>query len=88
MASKSRNLVLGGWEKIKVAIAQISPTYMNRDGCVTRAVSTIEDLGRNGAQFVVFPGSLAGRLPSTGRRTGTHRCRSGWRDGFSSRIAR
>ncbi len=55
MASKPGNRVLGGREKVKVAIAQISPAYMNRDACVARACAAIEDAGRNGADLMVFP---------------------------------
>lgn len=55
MASKPGNRVLGGREKVKVAIAQISPAYMNRAACVARACAAIEEAGRNGAELVVFP---------------------------------
>ncbi|MFO1375910.1 MAG: carbon-nitrogen hydrolase family protein [Steroidobacteraceae bacterium] len=55
MASKPGNRVLGGREKVKVAIAQISPAYMNRAACVARACTAIEEAGRNGAELVVFP---------------------------------
>lgn len=47
--------VLGGRDKVKVAIAQKSPVFMNREASVARACAAIEEAGRNGAQLVVFP---------------------------------
>lgn len=55
MAAKSSKTVLGGHDKVKVAIAQKSPAFMNREACVTRACAIIEEAGRNGARLVVFP---------------------------------
>jgi predicted amidohydrolase len=55
MPSKSSRKVLGGHDKVKVAIAQKSPVFMNREASVTRACTIIEEAGRNGAQLVVFP---------------------------------
>ena len=37
MASKSSNRLLGGRDKVKVAVAQISPAYMNVEAAVGRA---------------------------------------------------
>jgi nitrilase len=55
MAAKPSKQVLGGREKVKVAIAQKSPAFMNRDASVARACAAIEEAGRHGAQLVVFP---------------------------------
>ena len=55
MSAKSSKQVLGGHEKVKVAIAQKSPVFMNREASVTRACSIIEEAGSNGARLVVFP---------------------------------
>ena len=55
MTARPSKQVLGGREKVKVAIAQISPAFMNREASVTRACAAIEDAGRNGAHLVVFP---------------------------------
>jgi len=55
MSTKSSKRVLGGHEKVKVAIAQKSPAFMNREASVTRACAIIEEAGRNGAKLVVFP---------------------------------
>jgi predicted amidohydrolase len=55
MAAKSSKPVLGGREKVQVAIAQKSPAFMNRDACVARACAAIEEAGHHGAHLVVFP---------------------------------
>lgn len=55
MPSKSSRKVLGGHDKVKIAIAQKSPVFMNREASVARACAIIEEAGRNGAQLVVFP---------------------------------
>lgn len=55
MTTRAGHRVLGGRDKVKVAIAQISPAFMNRAACVGRACDAIAEAGRNGAQLVVFP---------------------------------
>ena len=55
MATKPSKWVLGGREKVQVAIVQKSPAFMNRDASVARACAAIEEAGRHGAQLVVFP---------------------------------
>lgn len=55
MPQKSTKQVLGGHDKVKVAVAQKSPVFMNREASVARACAIIEEAGRNGAQLVVFP---------------------------------
>lgn len=55
MATSNAKRVLGGHDKVKVAIAQRSPVYMNREASVARACTIIEEAGRNGARLVVFP---------------------------------
>ena len=52
--SKTRKIVLGGRDKVKVAIAQISSAYLDREASITRAVAAIAEAARNGAQLVVF----------------------------------
>jgi len=47
--------VLGGRERVRVCIAQLSPVYMNRDATVQRAVAAIREAAANGADLVVFP---------------------------------
>src|SRR6266568_3627436 len=55
MAAKPSKQVLGGREKVQVAIAQKSPAFMNREASVARACAAIEEAGRHGAHLVVFP---------------------------------
>jgi nitrilase len=55
MPVKPAKPVLGGRDKVKVAIAQKSPVFMNLDASVERAEAIIGEAGRNGAQLVVFP---------------------------------
>jgi predicted amidohydrolase len=55
MPANSSKRVLGGHDKVKVAIAQKSPVFMDRAASVARACGIIEETGRNGAQLVVFP---------------------------------
>lgn len=55
MTSSAAKQVLGGRERIKVCIAQVSPVYLNRDATVIRAVAAIREAGANGADLVVFP---------------------------------
>lgn len=47
--------VLGGRERVKVAVAQISPAYLDPDACVERAAAAIGEAAANGAELVVFP---------------------------------
>jgi nitrilase len=51
MAAKPSKRVLGGREKVKVAIVQKSPAFMNRDASVARACTAIEEAGSNGADL-------------------------------------
>ena len=55
MPAKPAKPVLGGRDKVKVAIAQKSPVFMNLDASVERAEGLIVEAGRSGAQLVVFP---------------------------------
>ncbi|WP_202319651.1 carbon-nitrogen hydrolase family protein [Archaeoglobus neptunius] len=40
---------------MKVAIAQIEPEFMDKEGCVNRAARAVEKAGKNGAKLIVFP---------------------------------
>jgi predicted amidohydrolase len=55
MAAKPSKPVLGGRENVRVAIAQKSPAFMNREASVARACATIEEAWRHGAHLVVCP---------------------------------
>ncbi|MGI9533520.1 MAG: carbon-nitrogen hydrolase family protein [Thermodesulfobacteriota bacterium] len=49
------NKVLGGKDKVKVAVAQVSPVYMDKDKTIEKACRFIREAGENGAELVVFP---------------------------------
>jgi len=40
---------------IKVAIGQIAPDYMNKEGTINRACRAIEDAAKEGAKLIAFP---------------------------------
>lgn len=46
---------LGGRESVKVAIAQVSPVFMDKDATIERACQTIIEAADNGAELIVFP---------------------------------
>lgn len=48
-------LVLGGNDKVKVAIAQVSPVYLDSAATAKRAVDTIAEAARAGADLILFP---------------------------------
>jgi predicted amidohydrolase len=73
MPQKSTKQVLGGRDKVKVAIAQKSPAFMNREASVARACAIIEEAGRNGAQLVVFPEAWLAGYPY-------------WTEGWDSKL--
>ncbi len=52
---KTKQPILGGKEKVKVAIAQISSEFLDKEASITRATETIREAGTNGAELVVFP---------------------------------
>jgi nitrilase len=41
-------------EKVKVAVAQISPVFMDKEATVDKTCKAIEEAGRNGAELIVF----------------------------------
>lgn len=55
MPARSAKKVLGGRDKVKVAIAQKSPVFMNLEASTARACAIIAEAGAAGAQLVVFP---------------------------------
>ncbi len=48
------NKVLGGREKVKVAVVQASPVFMDKERTIEKACSLIKDAGSNGAELVAF----------------------------------
>lgn len=53
--SVSAKPVLGGHEVVKVAIVQLSPVYLDREGSLERACEAIRAAAADGAQLIVFP---------------------------------
>lgn len=41
-------------EKVKVAAAQVSPVYMDKEATIDKACKKIEEAGHAGARLVVF----------------------------------
>lgn len=58
------NKVLGGRDKVKVAVAQISPVYLDKQNTVEKACRYIREAGSNGAELVVFPESFIPGYPA------------------------
>src|SRR5262245_40440383 len=55
MASAAAKRVLGGRERVRVCIAQVSPVYMERERSAQRAAGAIREAAANGADLVIFP---------------------------------
>ncbi len=41
-------------EKLKVAVAQTSPVFMDKEATIDKTCRAMEEAGRNGAQLIVF----------------------------------
>jgi len=50
-------------DKIKVALAQIAPVWLNREATLKKVCENISDAGKNGAQLVVFGEALVPGYP-------------------------
>lgn len=50
-----QNHVLGGRASVRVAIAQVSPVYLDLERSIERACATIREAAAGGAELVVFP---------------------------------
>ncbi len=46
--------ILGGREKVKVAVVQASPVFMDKDQSIKKACRLIKEAGKNGAELIVF----------------------------------
>ena len=42
-------------QTVRLAAAQVAPAFLDRDATIAKAVSVIEEAGRNGADLVAFP---------------------------------
>ena len=41
-------------DKVKVAVAQVSPVFMNKEATIDKACRAMEEAGKNGAELIVF----------------------------------
>jgi len=56
--------VLGGREKVKVAVVQASPVFMDKERTIEKACKLIGEAGGNGAELVVFPEAFIPGYPA------------------------
>jgi len=50
-------------EKIKIAAAQLSPVFLNKEKTVEKACKAIAEAGKNGAKVIVFPEAFISGYP-------------------------
>ena len=56
--------VLGGREKVKVAVAQAAPVFMDKERTLEKACLVIKEAGDNGAELVAFPEAFIPGYPA------------------------
>jgi len=56
--------ILGGKEKVKVAVVQASPVFMDKHKTIEKACRLIEDAGKNGAELITFSESFIPAYPA------------------------
>ncbi|MDO8636145.1 MAG: carbon-nitrogen hydrolase family protein [Dehalococcoidia bacterium] len=56
--------LLGGNEKVKIALAQAAPVFMDKEKTIEKVCRLIKEAGRNGAQLVVFPETFIPTYPA------------------------
>jgi amidase/nitrilase len=56
--------VLGGREKVKVAVVQAAPVFMDKERTMAKACDLIREAGRNGAELIVFPETFIPGYPA------------------------
>jgi nitrilase len=66
--------IMRGKDEVTVAIAQVSPLYMDKTASTERAAEAIQEAGRNGAELVVFSEAWLPGYPM-------------WTEGWDSDIA-
>ena len=50
-------------KNIKIASAQLSPVFLNKEESIKKACGAIEDAGKNGAELIVFPEAFISGYP-------------------------
>lgn len=56
--------LLGGQDKVKVALAQAAPVFMDKEKTVEKVCRLIKEAGSNGAQLAVFPETFIPTYPA------------------------
>ncbi|NIP30781.1 MAG: hypothetical protein GTO02_12845 [Candidatus Dadabacteria bacterium] len=56
--------VLGGREKVKVAVAQASPVFMDKNKTIEKACRFIKEASDNGAELIAFPEAYIPTYPA------------------------
>ena len=56
--------VLGGREKVKVAVVQAASVFMDKESTIQKACDLIREAGRNGAELIVFPETFIPGYPA------------------------
>ena len=56
--------ILGGKEKVKVAVVQASPVYMDKEKTIEKACALIKEAGRNGAELITFSEAFIPAYPA------------------------
>ena len=56
--------ILGGREKVKVAVVQASPVFMDKKSTIEKACRFIKEAGRNGAELIAFSEAFIPTYPA------------------------